>query len=71
MEANILTPFQPVFSKRNACDEAGAHRYFVAETVGIDNKEQGQVSILLCCTSCGTPLMHTFLIPSPSSKQNQ
>lgn len=48
------------------CDEAATHKFFIATTVGVEAANQGgggKVSILLCCTACGKPLIHTFFVP--------
>jgi hypothetical protein len=38
----------------------GGHRYFVAETAA--DEQQGTVSIIALCTSCGDSLCRTFTV---------
>jgi hypothetical protein len=41
---------------------AGEHRYFVAETVGIE--AEGKVVVIALCTACGAPITHAVRVTS-------
>lgn len=45
----------------------GNHRFFVAETVGVP--DEGNVFVLIVCTSCGEFRTHSTQVSQPHSAQ--
>ncbi len=43
-------------------DCSGGHRYFVAETAGVDAGGSASVHLFLVCINCGDPLHHKFVV---------
>jgi hypothetical protein len=39
---------------------SGPHRYFIAETVGVES--EGTVSVIAVCTDCGDCIFHKFQV---------